>query len=165
MWTALHYTAQFDKELTMDVAQLLIQWGAEIDAVGTNGVTPLYLAAQAKRLDVVELLLVEGAKKIEQRTSVGMSALERAIVSSGVDIVDLLLRYGARTDLLGISGFNVIHFAALQSDTDVMKRVLETEADIDWESTDGRNLRPLHLASYNDNEEIALLLLDNGAKL
>ncbi|KAI1420582.1 ankyrin [Xylaria sp. FL1777] len=165
MWTPLHFVVQFDKGLTLDVARLLIQEGADIDAVGTDGVTPLYLAVQAKRIDVVELLLTEGTKQIEQRTIKDNSALERAIIYSRLDMVDLLLRYGARTDLVGMRGFNIVHFAALQSNVDVMKRILEIGADIDLENTDGRNLRPLHLASGNENEEIALLLLERGAKL
>lgn len=121
----MHFTIQFDKELTLDAARVLVQGGADIEAVAINRVTPLYLTVQAKR-DVVELLLEEGPKQMELRTVRDASPLEKAIASSDLDMIELLLKYGTRTETVDNKGLGVVHVAAMQSDVDVMKRILET---------------------------------------
>jgi ankyrin repeat protein len=163
MWTPLHFTVQFDKELTLHTARALVRGGADIDALTDVGVTPVYLAVQAKRLDVARFLLSEGAQQIDHRTIRDVTPLERAIAGSDLNMVNLLLEYGARTDLVGAKGFNIVHIAAMQDDINVFKRILDTEADIDLASRDGRDVRPLHLASQRDNEEFAMALLERGA--
>ncbi|OTB00330.1 hypothetical protein M426DRAFT_26661 [Hypoxylon sp. CI-4A] len=162
MWTALHFTVQFDKKLTLDAARALIEGGADIDAISDNRLTPLYLAVQAKRWDVVEFLLDEGAQHIDLSNSSDVRPLEVAIAKSDLDTINILLQHGSSTDLLDKKGFNIVHIAAMQNDIGVFNRVIATGADYDLVSSDGHQIRPLHLASQNDNDEIAMLLLELG---
>lgn len=56
--TALHWAAAYGQLIS---AQLLIESGAEIDIEGSDGETPLLLAASGGHHDVVRYLLSEGA--------------------------------------------------------------------------------------------------------
>jgi uncharacterized protein len=44
------------------ICSMLIDYGADVNAVSNEGITPLMLAAQNAKLDVIELLLKKGAK-------------------------------------------------------------------------------------------------------
>ncbi|KAI1390554.1 ankyrin repeat-containing domain protein [Hypoxylon trugodes] len=164
MWTSLHFVTQLDKERTFETVQTLIQAGADVNISGAHEATPLYPAVQANGYDVVELLLNEGAHP-DTTTIQGVTPLVVAIRGSNLDVVNLLLAHKARTDILDENGFNIVHSAAMQDSVEVLKRVLETGADKDLISTDERNLRPIHLASQNKNDEISMTLLEYGAKV
>lgn len=62
-YTALHHAAL---QGLYDVAVILIERGAEIDAVARSGATPLMLAARAGRWKVGHLLLAHGADAYRQ---------------------------------------------------------------------------------------------------
>ncbi|KAI2858584.1 hypothetical protein CBS147321_4988 [Aspergillus niger] len=162
-WTPLHFTAQFDKEHTLETAQILIDAGANVNSRADLGVTPLFLAVQSNRLDLVKLLVDKGAE-INVCTERDITPLERAIGNSNISIIDFLIDQGAWTDHVDRRGFNIVHIGAMQGDVAVLERVLKTGADIEASSTDGKKLRPIHVAINNDNEEIALTLLEHGAQ-
>ncbi|KAI3013249.1 hypothetical protein CBS147346_252 [Aspergillus niger] len=162
-WTPLHFTAQFDKEHTLETAQILIDAGANVNSRADLGVTPLFLAVQSNRLDLVKLLVDKGAE-INVCTERDITPLERAIGNSNIPVIDFLIDQGAWTNHVDRKGFNIVHIGAMQGDVAVLERVLKTGADIEASSTDGKKLRPIHVAINNDNEEIALTLLEHGAQ-
>jgi ankyrin repeat protein/beta-lactamase regulating signal transducer with metallopeptidase domain len=51
----------FRRESDVEIALLLIDKGADVNATLQNGMTPLILATQAKRIDIVRALLAKGA--------------------------------------------------------------------------------------------------------
>jgi ankyrin repeat protein len=57
---------------------VLVEHGASIDKAGTDGMTPLYIAAQAGYLDIVKMLLDYGAA-IDKSTEDGESPLFVAV--------------------------------------------------------------------------------------
>ena len=56
--TPLHWAASYN---SLDVARLLIDRGAEVDARDEDGRTPLHYAARPSCLDVARLLIEHGA--------------------------------------------------------------------------------------------------------
>ncbi|SPB52304.1 Oxidoreductase NAD-binding domain family protein [Aspergillus niger] len=162
-WTPLHFTAQFDKEHTLETAQILIDAGANVNSHTNLGVTPLFLAVQSNRLDLVKLLINKGAE-INVCTEQDITPLERAIDNSNISIIDFLIDQGAWTDHVDRRGFNIIHIGAMQGDVAVLERILKTGANIKASSTDGKKLRPIHVAINNNNKEIALTLLEHEAQ-
>jgi ankyrin repeat protein len=76
--TALHIACAYYACET--IIQLLVESGADVNAVTTDGTTPLMLAAQNAKARVVDYLLKKGAKKDLKNRS-GKSALDYAKIS------------------------------------------------------------------------------------
>lgn len=69
-WSAIHYAATGPQP---EVVKLLLERGAEIDALSPNGSTPLMMAAQYGAEESVTLLLGRGAQA-RLRNQLGLSA-------------------------------------------------------------------------------------------
>lgn len=92
-WTPLHLAAFFGG---YEAAKLLIERGAEVNAVSTNSMrnAPLHAAAAASRTSVALLLLENGADA-NARQSGGWTPLHSAANRCDVDTVKALLKHGA----------------------------------------------------------------------
>ena len=85
-WTPLHYAASGGHA---DIAQILLDHSAYIDAESPNGTTPLMMAAMYGTPEVVKLLLAEGADR-GLKNQLGMTALDFARQASRKDAIQLL---------------------------------------------------------------------------
>ncbi|XP_025831490.1 ankyrin repeat domain-containing protein 39 [Agrilus planipennis] len=87
-YTALHYAA---RNGFLDVCQLLIQNGADINAITKSGnATALHRACSAGKITVVKYLMEKKAN-CELQDNDGKTALHRAAESQNMDICKLLL--------------------------------------------------------------------------
>ena len=73
-WTPLHYAATGGH---VQIAKLLLDESAYIDAESPNGSTPLMMAARYGSTELVKLLIDEGAD-IRIKNQLGLSALDFA---------------------------------------------------------------------------------------
>lgn len=80
-WTPLHYAVSAGNPQQIDIVRLLLENHAYIDAPSPNGTTPLMMAAQYGAMDVVQLLLQEGADPA-LKNQLGLSAAEFALRAS-----------------------------------------------------------------------------------
>lgn len=76
-WTPLHYAASRTEPDSVEMARLLLEHHAYIDAESPNRSTPLMLAAMYGHADLVRLLLEEGADA-SLRNEQGMTAVDFA---------------------------------------------------------------------------------------
>lgn len=88
--TALDRTAYFG---SVDVAQLLIAHGANVNPTGV-GAPPLMFAASGGRVNMLKLLLAHGAE-LSYQTGAGQTALSEAAAAGHMDIVRWLQARGA----------------------------------------------------------------------
>jgi ankyrin repeat protein len=79
-------------------AKVLLQGGADPNAVDRDGQTALIKAAAGGYPDIAQILIRYGAD-VNARDGAGLTALMYAARGEHVDVVDELLRSGARTDL------------------------------------------------------------------
>jgi len=91
----LHFAAEYD---LVDMAELLLDEGADIDGRNAELVTPLSQAALLGSLGVVELLVERGAD-IEARDMRGETALHNAAVRLHDVVVGYLLARGAAVNV------------------------------------------------------------------
>ena len=104
-----------------EVARLLIERNAEVNAVNPDGRTPLMFAATFDDPRTVELLLANGAKvNVRERTE-GFTALMFAAAEGHIDVVRLLLNHDADRTLKDVDGDTAADFAGKNGHTEVVK--------------------------------------------
>ena len=116
--TPLHLAAA---EGNNDAVQLLLESGAEADAVTTNsGCTSLHYAASLGHVELCELLVRYGADTDAQTASMG-TPLHLAVSRGHPEVVALLLKYRARVDIRDKNGMT-----PLQQAENIKNRVIVT---------------------------------------
>ncbi len=143
-----------------EVAELLLQQGANVNARDNNGRSPLINAAAFGHTEVAELLLQSGAN-VNISDNQGFSPLIRAVFYGYTDIVRLLLGNGAGADTLNKNGLSLIIEAATFGKTEIAELLLRSGADVD--AADNHGHTPLTTAAANGHSKIVELLLDYGA--
>jgi ankyrin repeat protein len=91
-WTALHYAAWKGR---LEVCKLLMSKGADIDARGPNGITPVMMAVRGGDLETVKWLVWEVAD-LEVQTIDGATALSWAEKFDLKEIAAHLRQAGAK---------------------------------------------------------------------
>lgn len=139
--------------------------GAEANAVGKDGLSPLLWVIHATEYDLekMEYLLKAGANPNyinTDPTSVGRgdSAMSWAAHQSSLKPLRLLLRYKGDPNLLGPSGDPLLYQAALSGRKDVIDVLLEHEADINIEASFRGDTVGNPAARGGDFELVAYLL-------
>ena len=182
-WTPIHnasqgpdpvlpHTSYNNPQLLADVARLLLEHGADVNAriehgaviVGDDndhkGKTPLHFAvADRGRVEVVRVLLEHGAnvgaEDDKGRTPLHDAADYRRLdvndrreedyVSSKVEVVCVLLDHGANVGAEDNEGRTPLHVAATYAKVEVVRLLLEHGANVGAEDNEGRT--PLHDAT------------------
>ncbi len=91
--TPLHYAAALG---SADVARVLLEHCANIDAMALEGATPLHLAVSREKPDLVRLLLAYNAE-VKRKDANGRTAIDLASFSGDRDLESLLLGRGEAT--------------------------------------------------------------------
>ncbi|MBE0537624.1 MAG: ankyrin repeat domain-containing protein [Phycisphaerae bacterium] len=94
--TASERERQRARQLTYDVAAILIEHGADVDAPSKffNGSSPLHMSVYLDMIDVTELLLASGAS-VRSVDDQGFTSLMMASAIGRREFVDLLLQKGS----------------------------------------------------------------------
>ncbi|KAJ7208875.1 ankyrin repeat-containing domain protein [Mycena pura] len=154
--TALHYAIT---GVHIDVARLLLDWGASPVVRAADNENALHSAASQAGPEVVELmtLLIEHGTDLHAITADGTSVLELAVISGHLERVELLVKHGAN--------FHTppqLHHAASRGYLDLTHFFLRNGASV--EQLDHRGNTALHSALENAEDlfEIVSLLLKYG---
>lgn len=152
----------------LEAARVLIDAGAELDAINKQAMTPLRLAIQSVQVETVRLLLDRGSATEDNHPMFG-SVMNQAFVITcqrGGDpaLVDLLIERGleldaGKIDALGMAPLDwAVHFSNLP----LAQRAVEHGADVNLVCQRlGRP--PLVSAVTNGSEGIVSLLLEHDA--
>uniref|UniRef100_A0A1B0DGP9 NAD(+) ADP-ribosyltransferase n=1 Tax=Phlebotomus papatasi TaxID=29031 RepID=A0A1B0DGP9_PHLPP len=132
----------------IEVTELLLKHGANVNVADLWKFTPLHEAAAKGKYEIVKLLLKHGADP-NKRNRDGATPLD--LVREGdQDVADLLRGNAALLD------------AAKKGNLARLQRLVTPE-NINCRDSQGRNSSPLHLAAGYNNFEVAEYLLENGA--
>ncbi|MCL2804992.1 MAG: ankyrin repeat domain-containing protein [Treponema sp.] len=168
--TIMHFAATNPNLVFVhDIIDILLEKGADIHAVNTNGETPLHIAAEENDYSFnIQCLLEKGAiTDINAKTNDFLTPLHLAAAyNENPDIIDLLIDNGAdisaQTDA---HGEYPIHAAsAFNTEPAIVKALLNKGADVNAKDNDGET--PLHYAAlYNKNPEVSITLIKAGANI
>ena len=131
------------------------------DTKGSDGMTPLHVAAALGQKDTVLLLLAAGAN-VNAKSNGADTALHVAAITNNKDVAELLLAKGAAIDAKNAHGVTPLYNAVARGGKDIVELLLTKGADISVIAEDGKTLLSLAIATHHD--AIADLLRAQGAK-
>lgn len=133
-----------------------------------DGATPLHLAVQVggeEGMLIVKYLIEECEVNPAITDKVGYTALQIATFLWELDILKYLIERGGDKNIKHEDGITLLHFAALEGDTECVKYLVE-ECKLDVSAQDKDGGLPLHYAASNGNIDCMLYLIkklqDNG---
>jgi ankyrin repeat protein len=144
--TLLEQGNKHDKKSKFDMAALLIENGADVNA-GFMVITPLWSAVEKGNYDIAKLLVKNGAN-VNVDDGEGRSVLGKAAVAGEYDLVALLIKNGADVNAAGKKGTEGEGMTILHGAVSVSKNYANADT--------------FNIADYI---KIAELLIKNGAKV
>jgi ankyrin repeat protein len=157
--TALHKASEFG---SLDLIKLILERGGDslFDKKDIKNNTPLLIAAEHGREDVVELFL--GRYKVDPNQYVHYTPLFLATQNGHYGVCKLLVDAGANVDIVDDEHkCTPLHLAASNNHLAIMKLLLENGAEAD--RPDKRGFTPLLMAATEDYFDAVRLLVKHGA--
>lgn len=105
--TPLHYAVNYK---SVDAMELLLEYGADLNAADKTGMTPLHCAAMLGRRDEAAWLLDHGAE-MESLDNFGDTPVHTAACFGGRGVIDILQRRGAKLDTVNHEGLTPLKLA------------------------------------------------------
>jgi len=130
-----------------------------VRAVDSEGITPLHLAAEHGRQQIVELLLEKGAD-VNAKSGFKRTPLHYAASSGHEGIVGRLMAKGAELNALDSFVLSSIFMAAYNGHQKIVEMLLSS--GIDLNTTEKNSVTLLHAAAMSGNAELVKMLLAKG---
>lgn len=137
--------------------------GADVNARGPDGLTPLMIASALGQAQAVALLLTAGADPLAAEPRMGAVAIHKAAQSGSADVIGLLLDYGAFIDQQSpVLGNTALMDAVLHKHEDAVRILLSRRARTTirnhWQQS------ALDLAQYDKLHGIVALIEQRDAE-
>lgn len=142
--------------------KMLLDLGANVNAVGNQGVMAVHLAAVRGYSDILEILLARGAST-DARADQETTPLHYAAQFGERDAVVKLIAHKADVAAKTTNGATPLHLAAASGDRPTLVALLNAAADPNAVDTGGET--PLHVAVRAGQPDAVDALLWRGAKV
>lgn len=144
-YSALHWACM---RAHWDVAEYLIEKGADVNPIGGDGGTPLNWAVHHDNVDIVKLMIDKGAK-LNIRNKWGMTELHTAIWRGNIHVVDFLLDHGSDPDIKTNEGWTAMHYAYRSGHDNVIDLLKRRGISMDVRDNQGRYPQHLYFKKPN----------------
>jgi ankyrin repeat protein len=160
---AFYLESKKKKDIYLECVQILIDSGCEFDTAGSDGITPVHLAARLGLTSVVQYLVDKGACIHNDAIHI---ALGESIEEDACSIVSILLQHGADANALWTNGNNPVH--TLLNKARVEHCCLDiTQLLVDhgcpFDTPDHEGITPLQHAAMKQLPSVVKYLLQKGA--
>lgn len=141
--TALHFAlfsdAKQDKTNKIKIVNILLENGADPNAIGYAGQTPLFLAASNHfPIDVLKKLLSSKANlDATHDLDTSCTPMMAAILYKAYDQAKFLIEAGTDLDIQDNKGFTALHYAVVQDTDDIVELLIKKGADQAIKNNDG----------------------------
>jgi len=125
-----------------------------------DGFTPLHLAAQHGRYEIMELLL-SNKMPVDLKSREGFTPLHMAANSGQLMAMKLLIDKGAKVTAKNNNGLTALHIAASGNQPEVMRFLLEQDFSVNEKDSFG--FTSLHVSAYYGFDRAVDILLAHGA--
>lgn len=143
----------------IDTAKILIENGANINAVDIEGLSALSYAVNNGDIEIAKLLL-ENKAKIKDELLI---AIKSPIVESRINIMKLLIDNKANINYTDEDGFNPLNIAIESGDMELTKFLITNGANVNSLMQDGVSL--IGYAIAQNNMDLLQILIENGANV
>lgn len=159
------------EKAALEMIRLLIDAGADVNADGPAGTTPLAAAcSQTRSVPIVEFLLNRGAN-VNANGYNGTSPLYQAVRKSNAAIAELLIDRGANVKAKNANGESILHYAALNNMQSTADLLLACGAEINARDNEGKtplgwslgNLPSSFIGTSSGNSSMTEFLRQRGA--
>jgi uncharacterized protein len=156
----LHYACRYGN---LDIAKLLVENGAFVDAVDADGRTPLLLAAAYWQEECV-WFLIQARSSLEIKCRGGNTIVHYLAAMGFLKAIQYIVSIEPSKEfgIKNIDGATPLHFAAQHGRTTICRYFLQRASHLrcnDLTAKDRSGNTPLNLACANNHEKCALFLL------
>ena len=168
-----------------EVAQILLEHGADVDLPDNKGQIPLHLVSTSNVRNVFGIrkhgherfilakLLLERCGDVNKQDVKGETPLHLASYHGQLEVSQLLLDHGATANAENLQGQNTLHVLShgindrhwlsdnLQNVLGIAQLLLEHGVNVN--ALDKDHATPLHLSAFHGRLEVSQVLLDHGA--
>jgi hypothetical protein len=158
--TQLHFCAK--NGFTTSVKRLLSIRNINVNVKDDwNGSTPLHWAAINGHVEIVHLLLQNGADVNAKDTSWDKTPLHDAAVNGHSDILHLLVENGADLEAQGYEGRRALHYAAYNGQLPIIQELI-SRYHVDINARDNYGRTAMRVASLYDHPPVIAFLQSYG---
>jgi len=143
--TPLHYAAS---QGSKEIATLLIQKGASLNAQNYQGYTPLHWAAHHDNVDIIKSMISKGAK-LNVQNLWSMTELHTAIWRGNIHVVEYLLDQGSDPMIRTNEGWTAMHYAFRSGHDNIIDMLKKRGLSLRVQDNDGRYPQHLYFKKPN----------------
>jgi ankyrin repeat protein len=144
-YTPLHWACM---RAHWDVAEYLIEQGADLNIQGGDGGTPLQWAAHHDNVDIVRLMVSKGAK-LNVQNLWSMTELHTAIWRGNIHVVVYLLDQGSDPMIKTNEGWTAMHYAFRSGHDNIIDMLKKRGLSLRVQDNDGRYPQHLYFKKPN----------------
>ncbi|MBN2135920.1 MAG: ankyrin repeat domain-containing protein [Acidobacteria bacterium] len=160
-YTALHLVCKTKyrmKKNRLQIAEMLLNAGADPDVKDESSTTPLHMAVTYGFKELVVMLIQRGAQINAETGYHNLTPLHEAASAGNLELVKMLISMSADVNADGRSGWTPLHAA---KDAEVAKVLVEAGAKVNAVSSKG--LTPLSEAIAKGDRQLSEYLISVGA--
>ncbi len=148
---------------SLEIANILLENGANINAVIDSDITPLHIAVLNENKEMIQFLLDHKANVCA--VSKGGTVLHMLLSLKEVDdkMLHSFIQYGADVHAVDKNGWTVLHKAADRGLLKIVDLLIKKGVNINAQNSHG--LSALHLALLHNNTFLVKLLMENKADI